>query len=299
MAEAKSSRASGYGIITLGVLAALVAATGRPESDALAALTGLGLPGALATIALYAIPVVAIVAAMVLGRALGRGRSVTIRWIVYALLGAVAGFVLGLCLEVFAGAPGLVARLTGPLSEPTVLDVFLWCLAAFCLFSGVMVGLIGAFGRSAVVAIQVEDADAELVEPMRSERGMFAWSAFGMLTLAIACAGLAIARQAEEAVRLTPIVVAIVCALASIVTNYVMWRGFDEMQRRHVVEGYAASAIVATLGAFGWALAEAAGWAPQIDATGVFLLLIFVQLVAVTYVTSRAMGQTAMLGKPA
>jgi hypothetical protein len=299
MAEAKSNRTGGYGVITLGVLAALMVATGRPEPDTLATVTGWGVPDGVATAALYVVPVVLIVCALLVGRALGRGRSVTFRWTVYALLGAVAGFVLGLCLEVFAGAPALVASLTGPLGEPTVLDVFLWCLTAFCLFSGVMVGLIGAFGRSAVVAIQVEDADAEFVEPMRSERGMFAWSAVGMVTLAIACAGLAIARQADEAARFAPIAIAIVAAIASIATNYAMWRGFDEMQRRHVVEGYAASAIVVTLGSFAWALAEAAGLVTELDATGVFLALIFVQLVAVTFVTSRAMGETAMLGKPA
>jgi hypothetical protein len=295
----QSNRSGGFGVITLGVLTVLIVATGRPEADALAALAGWGVPQGVATAALYVIPVVAIVGAILLGRVMGRGRSVTVRWIVFGLLGAAGGFVLGLCLEVFAGAPAIIASATGPLAEPTALDVFLWCLAAFCAFSGLMVALIAMFGRSAVVAVQVEEVDAEFAEPMRAERNMFAWSGFGMLTLAVACAGLAIARQAEEGARIAPIAIAIISAIASVAANYVMWRGFDEMQRRHVVEGYAASAIVATLGAFGWALAEAAGLAPEIDATGVFLALIFVQLVVVTYVTSKAMGQTAMLGKPA
>lgn len=299
MAEAKSNRTSGYGVITLGVLSALMVTTGRPEPDTLATVVGWGVPSGVATVAMYVVPVALIVGALLLGRAIGRGRSVTLRWTVFALLGMVAGFVLGLCLEVFAGAPDLIARATGPLSEPTLLDIFLWILVAFCGFTGVMVGLIAAFGRAAVVAVQVEDADAECVEPMRSERGMFGWSAFGMLTLALACAGLAIARQADETARLGPIIIAASAAVASIASNFVLWRGFDEMQRRHVVEGYAASAIVATLGGFAWALVEAAGFAPEIDAAGVFLALMFVQLVVVTYVTSTAMGQTSMLGKPA
>lgn len=299
MAEAKSNRTGGYGVITLGVLSALMVATGRPEPDTLATVVGWGVPGGIATAAMYVVPVALIVGALLLGRVIGRGRSVTLRWTVYALLGMVAGFVLGLCLEVFAGAPDIIASVTGPLSEPTILDIFLWVLAVFCGFSGAMVGLIGVFGRSAVVAVQVEEADADCVEPMRSERGMFAWSGFGMLTLAMACASLAIARQADEAARMAPIAIAVITAIASIVANYVLWRSFDEMQRRHVVEGYAASAIVATLGAFAWALVEAAGLAPELDATGVFLALMFVQLVVVTYVTSTAMGQTSMLGKPA
>jgi hypothetical protein len=299
MAETKSNRSSGYGVITLGALSVLMVATGRPEPDTLSTVIGWGVPSGVAAAALYVAPVVLIVAALLIGRAIGRGRSATFRWIAFALLGMLAGFVLGLCLQVFAGAPDLLARVVGPLGEPTVLDAFLWILAAFCGFSGLLVALIAIFGRSAVVAVQVEEADAECVEPMRSERGMFGWSGFGMLTLALACASLAVARQADVTVRLTPIVVAAAAAIASMASNYVLWRGFDEMQRRHVVEGYASSAIVATLGAFVWALAEAAGLAPELNATGVFLALTFVQLVVVTYVTSTAMGQTSMLGKPA
>jgi hypothetical protein len=87
--------------------------------------------------------------------------------------------------------------------------------------------------------------------------------------------------------------------VVSIVANYVIWRELDEMQRQHVVEGYSASAIVATLGAFVWALAQTLGYVPPIDATGVFLALLFVQTVFMSFVSASVMGQSSIMGKPA
>jgi len=293
------SRRSGYGALTIGVLAALAAATGRPDQEALAALTGLGLPQGLAVAAMYVAPVAIIVLAVLIGRALARGRPAAVRWVIFAGFGAAAGFVLGLCLDLFAGLPDLASRAFGPLSEPTLLDVSLWIMAGFSLVCGFGVAAIALLGPPAMTALQVEEADPECLEVRRTERAVFAWSALGMLTLGASSAGLAIARQAAEDARLIPVVIAGVAALISALANYRLWAGFDEMQRRHVVEGYAASAVVATLGAFVWAMAEALGYVPGLDATGVFLALLFVQLVATSYVTTSVMGQMSLVGKPA
>lgn len=291
---------NGYGLITLAIVGALVAATGTPDAETFASLIDVGVPETIARTGMYVVPVLFIVLALALGRALGRGRSPVIRWSLYAGFGAIAGFVLGLCLEVFAGVPNIIAALTGPLAEATLLDTFLWILGVLCFLMGVMVGVIAIFGQPAVSALQVEEvSDHECLEVRRAERGVFGWSGFGMLTLGLACCALAVTRQADEAVRLAPMVIAIGSGVVSVFANYVLWRGFDEMQRRHVVDGYASSAIVVTLGAFVWAALEALGYAEPLSATGVFLALTFVQLIAVSYVTTSVMGQLNMFGKPA
>lgn len=295
MANAKNTR--GYGVLTTAFFATLLVATGRPEPETLEAVIGFGVPAAAANAALYAAPVVLMVAAMAVGRAVASGRAPAVRWAIYAGLGAVAGFVLGLCLELFAGASDILARFVGPLAAPTLLDTFLWVLAGLGAALGLLLGAIAAFGRPAVSALQVEAADPECIDVRRSERAMFGWSAAGMATLGLSCAALAVARQAGEQDRAGPVIVALLAGAASAYASFVLWRGFDEMQRRHVVEGYAASAIAATLGAFLWAAAQALGLVPAVDATGVFLVLISVQLIATSYVAGSVMGQNAARGR--
>lgn len=294
-----SAAANGYGVLTLGVAGALLAATGVPEPESLAQLQSWGLPEAVARAALYALPVIVILAAVLLGRIVGRGRSSTVRWIIYAAFGGVAGFLTAYCLELFAAVPGMIERVAGPLAEPTVLDIFLWVLAAYCIGIGLMMTGVSLFGRPAMTAMQLEEVDPEVLEVRRAERVVFGWSALGLATLGVACAGLAVARQAGVDERTAPIVIAGVAGVVSVVANYVLWRGFDEMQRRNVVNGYAVSALVVTLAAFIWAALQAVALAPALDATGVFLALIFIQICATTYVTSKAMGDMHLVGKPA
>jgi hypothetical protein len=57
--------------------------------------------------------------------------------------------------------------------------------------------------------------------------------------------------------------------------------------------------VAATLISFAWIGLEALGRVPPLDAVGVFLILMFVQILAVSVVTTRAMSQTALFGKPA
>lgn len=294
-----SPKVQGNGVITLAVVGALLAATGAPAAETLADVVAWGVPEPIARAALYLVPVIAIVAAVLLGRVIGKGRSRGVRWILYAVLGAFAGFLLGVCLDLFAGLPGLLAMAVGPLAEPDGIGIVIWAIGGLCIALGVMVGAIGLVGQPAVSALQVEETDPECVEVHKNERGVFALSGFGMATLGIACAALAVSRQAGETERLLPVLVAFLAAVLSMGANYALWRGFDEMQRRHVVNGYSTSAIVVTLGAFAWAGLEALGLAQPVDAAGVFAAMIIVQLVATSWVTSSVMGQTGMFGKPA
>lgn len=294
-----SPKVQGKGVVTLAIGGALLAATGVPTADTLANVTAWGVPDPVARVGLYVTPILGMIAAVLAGRLLSKGRPRGVRWIIYGVLGALAGFLLGICLDLFAGLPGLIAMVVGPLAEPDGIDIIIWSIGGLCIAIGVMVGLIGIGGQPFVSALQVEETDPECVEVRKSERGVFVLSGVGLATLGISCAALAISRQADEAARLGPVLVAFVAAVVSVGSNYALWRGFDEMQRRHVVDGYSTSAIVATLGAFIWAALQSLGLAQPIDAAGVFATLILVQLTATSWVTASVMGQTSMFGKPA
>lgn len=293
-------RQNTYGVITIGVLTAALVATGAPDAETAAWVAERGVPTALATPAMYVIPLVAIVGAMLIARAFGRGRPFWVRWTLYGVLGAAGGFIMGLCLDLFAAAPGVITALIGPMREATTLDMSLWVLGVLSIVLGLMIGGVALFGRNAVAALQVEEVqEPEFEEIRRSERPAFAWSSVGMIALGIACCSLALLRQAEPGAQTGVLIVAIVAEMINIVASYILWRGFDEMQRRHVVDGYSMSAIVATFGSFVWAALEAIGHAPPLSAAGVFLVLIFVQFLATSYVTSAAVGQMNAMGKPA
>lgn len=288
------------GIVVLTLIMIALVSTGAPEPEPLAALEKLGAPPAVALFAMYVIPVAALLIVLPLARLIAKGRPLAVRWAIYALAGMVVGITLGICLELFANVGPLIAAATGPLSEPTLLDSFLWILAGFSLVVGVLLAAIALFGQGAMQALQVEDVDdPDCMEVRRSERGMFGWAAVSMMTLGLGVAALAVVRQAPEEARLAPALLAIAACAASAWANYVLWRGFDEMQRRHVVEGYAVSAIALTLSAFVWAAIQPLGLAPAMDATGVFLALVVIQLIATSVVTASVMGQSTMLGKAA
>lgn len=287
-------RARTYGVVTIIVAGVLVSATGAPVPKTLGMLTGLGLPDVAARGVLHAAPVLLFAGAILGGRALARGRSRNIRWMLYGLAGAFAGFFTAFCLDLFAGAPGLLVALNGPLAEPGAIEICLWALGGMSLFVSLMVAAIAAFGTPAAQALQVEqDVDPECIEVRRAERAIYAMSSLGMFTLGVASLALAIARQAAEGATLAPSVVALTAGWISVVANYLLWRNLDELQRRQVVNGYSTSAIVATLGAFGWAVGQAAGFLPSLDAGAVFLVMTLVQLIAMTVVTSSAMGQVS------
>jgi hypothetical protein len=299
MSSSVQKPARPLGIVTLAAALALVSATGRPEPESLAVFTGAGLPPVAATLAVHAIPVVAAVIALLAGRILGRNRSPGVKWIIYALSGMAVGMLTAWHLELFAGVPGMIESMNGPLAEAAPTELVLWGLGAVCIMMGLLVGLVAAFGTQAATALQVEEMDPELLEVRAHERSTFAMSAIGMATLGIACMALAVARQSLPDMRIGPIAIALAAAFASVALNYALWRRCDEMQRRVVVNGYACSAIVVTLGSFGWALGQSLGALPPLEATVTFLALITVQIVATAWVMSVVAGNAFGAAKPA
>ncbi|HYD88891.1 MAG TPA: hypothetical protein VEA80_15560 [Vitreimonas sp.] len=293
MPQTKTSKARTYGVLTLGLAATLVVATGRPDSEAAAWIAEAGLP----TMVLYLAPIAVSFAALLVGAWLAPGKPVLVRMLIYAGLGAVAGFTMAMCLNLFAAAPGLIETVTGPLAEPGLIEILLWAMTGICAVLGLMVLALALIGGSAVVAINVEEVDAEALDVLKAERVTFGWSAAGMLGLAFSVGALAVARQAGEGAAFGPVIGSIVGFVLYNIASIVLWRGFDELERRHVVDAFSISAILVTMGAFIWAVVDASVGAPPIDAAALYLTLIFVQIIATFYVTAKMMGESSVFGK--
>ncbi len=287
------------GILVLGLAIAALSATGRPEPESVAMLTGVGLPDWAASLAIHALPPLLAVAALLIGRAVVRKMSSTVKWIVYALLGMVVGMVTAWHMELFAGAPGLIEAANGPLAEAETIEILLWGLGAIYVMLAIMIGLVALFGSTAVSAMQVEDIDPEMLEVRRAERKLYGLSAIGMVTPGIACMALAVARQSLPEMRMGPLVVAGGFAIAGMIANWLVWRGCDELQRRTVINGFAVSAIAATVGAFIWAMASAAGYVGEVDAAAAFVALTIIQTVMTMIATSTMMGKSFSTARPA
>lgn len=292
-------RARVYGYLTLSVCAVLLVATGRPTAEALQWLTGLGAPAGLAPLFAYAAPALALVLMMALAHVLTRKAPLLLRWVAYLGLGAVAGYTLGFFLEVFVGAGALITAALGPLSEPGLIETGLWVLAAVCLTLAATTGFVAVLGSAGAAAIQVEPVAPEDLDVRTRERAMMGWSAAGMATLGVACGALALARQAEIDLRAGAIVVACLGYLISSLISLILWRALDELQRRMVIDSYAVSGLIVTLGAFAWAAASATGAVGPIDASLLFVVLTAMQLSVAVHVSAKAAREGAALGAAA
>lgn len=280
-------------VLAFAVAGVLLSATGRPVEKTLATIVSMGATDGVGRALLHAAPVILFVGAIIIGRAVGHGRSKATRLTLFALLGGIAGFVTAFCLDLFAAVPEMIEAVNGPLTKPSVIDIGLWTLGALSISLALMVAAIAIFGGTAISALQVEpDIDPEMLDVRKSERRLYSLSGIGMLFLGIACLALAIARQSGEGARLGPAILAVTAGVIAIILNYLLWRNLDELQRRQALNGYAASAVVATLAAFGWSVASAAGFAPGLDAGGAFLMLVAVQIVVTTYAAAGAMAIT-------
>lgn len=289
-ATENSSRRSA-GVITIGIAAVLLSATGQPTPKMLARLAEWGWPDLAARIVIHALPVVLIVSAVVLGRALAKGRSKMTRWIIYALLGGVAGFFTGYTMDIMSGVPGAIEALNGPLAEPSVVDIALWTLGGISIATGMMVAAIAAFGPPAAYALNLEaDLDPEAMDIRKAERGIYGLSSFGLVTMGIANIALAIAQQSANGATLGPSIIALVAGAASIFISIVMWNLMDELQRRQVVNAYAVSAMIFTFGAFVWSIAEVQGLAPPFSASASFAVISLTQMVSASIITATVAG---------
>jgi hypothetical protein len=288
---AENSPRRSAGVITIGIAAVLLSATGQPTPKVLARLAEWGVPDLAARIAVHALPVVLIVSAVLLGQALGKGRSKTTRWIIYALLGGVAGFFTGYCMDLLVGVPATIEALNGPLAEPSVIDIGLWTLGGMAIAMGLMVAAIAAFGPPAAYAINIEpDIDPEAMDIRKPERAVFGLSSAGVVTLGLACIALAIARQSGEGATLGPSIVALVAGAACIFINILVWNQLDELQRRQVINAYAVSAVMFTAAAFVWSVADVQGLVAPLDAAAAFVAICLVQMVTASIITATSAG---------
>ena len=288
---ASRTSAKSRGVLTTGLIAVALSATGQPVEKQLARLAELGVPDLAGRAALHAVPVILIVVAVMLGRALGRGRSKLVRFVIYALAGAVAGFFTAYCLDLLAGIPATIEALNGPLEEPDAIETALWAFGGIGISMGIMVAVIAAFGPRGAYAMNFEeDCDPETLDIRKTERANFGLSSVGLAALGVASIALAIARQSGDGATLGPSIVALVAGAVTILLNILLWSRLDELQRRQVIDAYAVSAILLTLLAFGWAVAETLGLAPSFDASAIFVSIAVTQLVAGFVVTAALAG---------
>jgi hypothetical protein len=279
------------GVLTIGIGAALLSATGQPAPKLFNQLVGMGLPDLAARLTLHAIPVVLILGAVLIGQMAGRGRSKNVRWALYGLLGAVAGFFTAFCLDLLVGVPAMIEALNGPLAEPEVIEIALWAFGGVTIATGLMVAAIAAFGPPAAYAMNLEpDICEDALDIRKPERKAYGVSSIGLIALGVASIALSIARQSGPDAVLGPCIVAMVAGAISIMTNLVLWKGLDELQRRQVVDAFSVSAVFMTIGAFAWAIGQTLGLLPPVDVAGAFVSVSILQLVVTMVVSAAAAG---------
>ncbi|MDX2238557.1 MAG: hypothetical protein NW203_13425 [Hyphomonadaceae bacterium] len=282
-------RANGYGIATLTVIMAALSATATPEPDALAAAAGLGLPDALARLAVHAAPVAMAGAVIWIAQALARGRGRALRWGIFLVAGLWVGFFTGLTLTLFTGADSIIAALAGPLRDATLADTIAWTLSVMSVSWALMFLAIAALGRNAVAALQVEAAACdEATDIRRRDRATYAWGAWSMLGFGAAFAGVAMAHQGAP----TPIVITIAVAGFALFHfgSWRLWRIYDELFRRVVLQAYAVSGVLGAIGLMAWALLDAAGLAQSFGAFEAFVAFMSLQFVATTALSLKLQG---------
>jgi hypothetical protein len=270
-------------------LAAVMSATATPDEKRLAFLAGLGAPQEGAALALHLAPVLLAAVLVPIGWALLRGRSKPVQIGALAALGGVVGFVTGLCLNLFAAIIPLIEGGLGPLKQTSLLEYLAWALVIYCLASGAVMALLATFGTPAMRAIST-DADPDCTTVRGADRKMYAWTAVGMLGFAAAVAALALLHQSQalDGGRLWVLAAVAGLGLSSyLLSSLVLWRSFDELLRRIVVESLAWTGAIATALCVAWTIAQAAGLAPPMTAYGVTILLLLLQTIAPTWLSIR------------
>jgi len=279
------SRTSGLRVgrltLTTALLLALLSATGAPTPKTLAKLIAGGIDPAVAAALLHIAPVAVGALSTWAGQAFARGRSRLVRFSAYAFYGAATGVALGVCLDLFVGL-GAFLQQTAHLGDPHAEHIVGWALAALSLIWAATTGAVGAFGPAAAQALQDFDAGADCVDVRTAERVMFRQSGAGLAGQAVCIAALTILDQGapEGALRAALIAAAVTGAGAFAAASWVMWRAFDEMMRRVVLIAYMWTAAALTAGAFGWAVADAAGIAVRLSPVAILVSVAVIQTFA-------------------
>ncbi len=271
-------------VMTIALSAGFLSVTGAPFSKMVARLTAAGVPAPWIAPLLHAAPIVIAVLGYIAMRALADGHGPRTRAAIYALGGGVIGFPIAFCLDLFVGVTPALERLTGPLHESGKLDIAAWAITGLSLFYAAAMAAIAGFGTPAVRVLAAEKTDTDCIDVRARDRSTYATSAVGLLGQGAFVGALAVAHQSSADVTVVRIGVAltvIIGAGAFAWSSWVLWRQFDEMLRRTVVEAYAWSGLLATVGCLAWALLESLALVPALTAYGAIVTLVALQ----TFVT--------------
>lgn len=281
-------------ILILVLLAAAASAASQPQADSLALLVKWGLPDLAGRLILHALPVLGIIPAVLIARFFARGRSATVRWVLYAAMGFIVGFLTPFCLDLLTAIPAALAAITGPLREPDALEAALGSAGGLMMVFATMMLAVAAFGARAAATLNMDEhVDPEAHDMGRTERRAVGMSALGMATTGLALIGLAVTRQSPEGAQLVPALVTLVSGAVSTLASIILWRGFDELQRRLVVNAYAVSAIVVTSLTFCWAIAHAMGLVADLDSATIMGILGLIQFLATLYTSGKTLHASA------
>jgi hypothetical protein len=283
-------------VLTTGAAVTVLSLTGAPTPKTLARLTDAGVAAETGVLLLHIAPIVLAMVGIAAGLLISRGRGALTRGVILAVAGGFIGFFMAFCIDLFIGVLPALEQVTGPLREATGLDVAAWSLAALTIIYGVMTIAVAQFGTPALEAINFENVDPECIEVRPRDRGMFARAAVGLIGQGVFVGALAVLHQlgpeAGGAMRGGAVVVLVLGVLAAVWSSWVIWKSMDELLRRTVIESYAWSGFLATVGGLVWAVLEALKITPPLSAYAVIVVLLFIQ-------TMTAMLITAGFGSPA
>lgn len=289
MTQSRSAVRLGPAALWVG-LAGLFSAMSAPAPDAPALLASVGVPAGWAAPVAHLAPVVLMGLVVIATDVLASRLNKTARVIALGLAGGVVGFCTAFVLDAFAGLAPLAERLAGPIGAPGGVDVAAWGLFGVSIFCGLLVLVIGAFGTPAARAVQMTRTDADTMDVRPRERADYVLSGVGMVGQAVFLAALALAHQAQgplsPAASITLTAIAATGAVVFSGSSILLWRRFDELMRRVVVDAYAVSAVIATIAAAVWAFAEVAGLAPPLSAYAATVALLGVQTVAAMWIST-------------
>lgn len=288
-------------VIWMLIFAAL-SATSLPEPFARKLLAPMGLKGFAADIAAHTIPVAFAALLIALVPMVVRGRSQSFRIGVLFVSGGLAGMLTSVFLLLFGRLEPLLTGWVGELRAPLTADIFGWALAALSVAMAVMVWAISVFGAPAARAISVQDCDPEDYDFRTAERQTFGLSAIGGLGQGICVGAIVLANQAlapSPEAKLALVAITVLGVVLFTWSSLRLWRDFDEMMRRVVMDAYAWSAILLTPVLVGWALFGALNLVPEMSAYVAFLVMIAVQTLCSTGLSLAKQGsaQTAKAAK--
>jgi hypothetical protein len=281
----------------------IILALSQPSELGLDLTSAMGLSGLTAGLAAYAIPGATLWLALWIGPPLMRAAPPAAGIAILIGLGGLVG-AMSVTLDLFARLAAAIAW-AGPLRQATLADQTALILILVSVINWALALAIAVFGQPVARAVKeaLEKADAEASdaeEAVRDLRGRDLrrswWGAFGWLGQAVALGGLLLAHAAlapSTAAQLGFAALALGGTGLFGVSSLSLWRGFDELERRMVMDAYAWSAIILTPVLLVWAMLEALGLIPAFSAYECVLFLMVLQIVIMVIIQIRISAAAA------